>query len=215
MSRWSIAGLCALAPVWAAASQGFEVFELEAEDDTFFAVGTLVPSSGRHIDQMRRNHPDIRVLVLEYVPGSDDDNDYMDAAWKLRQAGFTTIVPSDGLVASGGTDFFLAGSRRIVEPGACIGVHSWEDGGPPVYQATDLPRDHEDHEDFLRYFRAMGVSTEFYWFTINAAPAQGMHWMSPAEINRFAMSSQPVPDSEETAAARTARCNARANGEDV
>ncbi|MFL0355799.1 hypothetical protein ACI5KX_04910 [Erythrobacter sp. GH1-10] len=189
-----------------------ESLVLLAGDGYFSASGTLVPDSGAHIDAVRRNHPDIKVLVLQNVPGSDDDNDYMDAAWKLHQDGFTTVVPADGLVASGGTDFFLAGKRRIIEPGACIGVHSWEDGGPPAYQATDLPRDHEDHQDFLSYFEAIGISPEFYWFTITAAPAEGMHWMSPAEMNRFGMSSEPVPHAPESAEERAARCNRRASG---
>lgn len=178
----------------------------------FSAIGTLVPETGKHIDRARRDHPEIKVLVMQFVPGSDDDNDYMDAAWKLHRDGFTTVIPSDGLVASGGTDFFLAGKRRIIEPGACVGVHSWEDGGPPAYQATDLPRDHEDHQDFLSFFNAIGVSAEFYWFTISAAPADGMHWMSPAEINRFQMSSEPVALDDESPADRAARCNRRASG---
>lgn len=180
--------------------------------DYFSAVGTFVPETGQVIDQVRRDNPQIKVMVLEFVPGSDDDNDYMDAAWKLHRDGFTTVIPSDGLVASGGTDFFLAGKVRIIEPGACIGVHSWEDVDPPAYQATDLPRDHEDHEDFLSFFKAIGVSADFYWFTISAAPAQGMHWMSPAEINRFKMSSEPVALDNENPAERAARCNKRAEG---
>lgn len=185
--------------------------EIEVTDNVFVARGTLVPESGTHIDAVRRGEEDIRVMVMLNVPGSDDDNDYMDAARKLRQDGFVTIVPSNGLVASGGTDFFLAGSYRIVEPGACLGVHSWEDMGPPAYSAHTIPRGHEDHLDWLEYFEDMGISQDFYWFTIYAAPATGMHWMSPAEINRFGLSSIPVPENDgETDAMRNARCEARA-----
>lgn len=190
-------------------------FVLIPHGEAFHASGTLVPDTGAYIDDVRRNHRDIRVVVMQYVPGSDDDNDYMDAAWKLREDGFDTVVPADGLVASGGTDFFLAGRNRVIEPGACIGVHSWEDTGPPPYQATELPRDHEDHEDFLEFFEAIGVSPDFYWFTISAAPADGMHWMSPAEINRFQMSTKPVPGSSESADQRAARCNSRAMGDSM
>ncbi|QUL37965.1 hypothetical protein [Erythrobacter sp. JK5] len=212
--RHALALLPVAALLTASASQDeLEPFELTPQDGYFVAEGTLVPETGAHIDRVRRDHPAIRVLVMEFVPGSDDDNEYLGTAWKLHRDGFTTVVPGDGLVASGGTDFFLAGRHRIIEPGACIGVHSWEDAGPPAYQATDVPRDHEDHEDFLDYFKAIGISPEFYWFTIAAAPADRMHWMSPAEINRFQMSSTPVPDSGETAAQRAARCSSRAEGD--
>ncbi|MEM8919303.1 MAG: alpha/beta hydrolase [Pseudomonadota bacterium] len=187
-----------------------ESFKMEVAGDFFVASGTLVPSSKEHIRAMRQGNQNIKILVMQNVPGSDDDNDYLDAAWGLHQNGFTIIVPSDGLIASGGTDFFLAGTFRIIQPGACIGVHSWEDDGPPPYAANQLPRNHAEHGDFLEYFRAIGISPEFYWFTINAAPASGMHWMSPAEINRFKMSSIPLPaDDRETPAERQARCDNR------
>ncbi|SIN64986.1 hypothetical protein SAMN02745824_1460 [Parasphingorhabdus marina DSM 22363] len=188
-----------------------ESFKMAVADGYFVASGTLVPNSKEHIKAARRNDQNIKILVMQNVPGSDDDNDYLDAAWGLHQDGFTTIVPSDGLVASGGTDFFLAGTFRIIQPGACIGVHSWEDDGPPPYAANQLSRDHAEHGDFLEFFTAIGIATEFYWFTINAAPASGMHWMSPAEINRFKMSSIPLAeDDEETDAERQARCDNRA-----
>ena len=214
MMRWSLCLVFGLAPLAVVAAQGDFALQLETSGDRFIATGVLFPQSGSHVDAARRARPDISTLVLQYVPGSDDENDYMDAALKLRQAGFTTIVPADGLVASGGTDFFFAGIHRVIEPGACIGVHSWADDGPPAYQASDLPRDHQDHEDFLRYFAAIGAPAEFYWFTITAAPADGMHWMSPEEINRFGMSTRPVPASNESAAARAERCDARASGAD-
>jgi hypothetical protein len=210
----AVIGMVALAlPVAALSAQDddIEPFELEVAGDQFIATGTLVPNSGAVIDQARRADADIRVMVMLNVPGSDDENDYLDAGRKLRRDNFVTVVPSNGLVASGGTDFFLSGSYRIVEPGACLGVHSWEEVGPPAYEARSVPRDHEDHFDWLAYFQDMGISQEFYWFTIYAASATNMHWMSPEEINRFGLSSVPVPENDgETAAMRAARCEARA-----
>ncbi|MEO0439374.1 MAG: alpha/beta hydrolase [Pseudomonadota bacterium] len=211
MARIILFFLISLAPLFPALADKDESFKLTAAPGFFLASGTLVPDSGDHINAVRRTNGDITTLVMLNVPGSDDDNDYMDAAWKLHQDKFTTIVPSVGLIASGGTDFFLAGTNRIIEPGACIGVHSWEDVGPPAYSANSLPRDHEDHEDFLKYFAAIGIAADFYWFTINAASASDMHWMSPAEINRFGMSSVALPENDgETDTQREARCNRRA-----
>lgn len=33
-------------------------------------------------------------------------------------------IKPNGRVASGGTDFFLAGQKRVVEPGGKLGIHS-------------------------------------------------------------------------------------------
>lgn len=138
---------------------------------------------GRLLNALDR-HPDAEWIVLQYVPGSNDDEANVAAARLVRQAGLSTIVMADGLIASGGTDFFLAGVRRIVRPGACIGVHSWSDDDDPTPPAQ-LPRNHHGHRIFLDYYRDLGIPEQFYWFTIASAPADGMHYMSEAEIMGF------------------------------
>ena len=31
----------------------------------------------------------------------------------------------------------------------------------------------------------MDIPEDFYWFTLEAAPAEGMHWMTEAEMARY------------------------------
>ncbi len=67
-----------------------------------------------------------------------------------------------------------------------IGVHSWSDG---ANEATDFPRDSEVHLFFIDYYQDIGMTEqeaeEFYFFTINAASADDIHWMTDNEIARF------------------------------
>jgi hypothetical protein len=85
-------------------------------------------------------------------------------------------------VASGGTDFFLAGRERTVVNGAMIGVHSWG-GGPKA--ATELPKKHRAHKKYLEYYRAIDIPEEFYWYTLDAAPASDIHFMTEEEIIKY------------------------------
>jgi len=142
-------------------------------------IGATTPSSVLELVFM---NPGVRTIVLASVPGSIDDEANVRAGRYIRQLGIDTHVPADGEVASGGTDLFLAGNHRSAEPGALFGIHSW-DGGPVA--ATDLPQDHEDHRLYLDYYEEMGIPGEFYWRTLSAAPAEGIHWMTEEELERF------------------------------
>lgn len=165
--------------------------EFTVEGDRIVAVGTIDASAMADFLEVAENNPEVGILLLRTIDGSVDDEANLEFSRAVREMGFDTIVPSDGLVASGGTDLFLAGNRRTLEPGACVGVHSWGDGGPP---ATDLPRNHSIHAEYLDYYRDLGVNTEFYWFTLEAATVDEMHWMTAIEADRFEMSTDPSPE---------------------
>ena len=42
----------------------------------------------------------------------------------------------------------------------------------------------------------MNVSEEFYWFTIYEAPADAIHWMSHAEINKYKLLTAPIGEAD-------------------
>src|SRR5690606_14275214 len=90
-----------------------------------------------------------------------------------------THVPDGGMVASGGTDLLLAGTKRTVAPTARVGVHSWDGGS---VEGRALPKDHADHEGYLAICRELGIPESYYWFTVGAAPADGMHWATREEL---------------------------------
>lgn len=135
------------------------------------------------------NNPEAEVLVLEMIGGSLDDEVNLQFSAMVRDMGLKTHVPTYGLIASGGTDLFLAGIERTLENGACVGVHAW---ATDDYEATDIPRDDPVHDEYLDYMNRMGIDEEFYWFTLAAAPADEMHWMNVDEVNRFALTTQAL-----------------------
>jgi len=153
--------------------------------DEITASGEIDSNSLDLFEDIIGDHPNAKTLVLRYIGGSVDDEANMKFARVVRDMGMTTLVPSDGLVASGGTDLFLAGVDRVLEPGACVGVHSW---AAEDFTATDLPRSDPEHDRYLSYYQDMQIDTAFYWFTLQAAPADGMHWMTTEEAGRYNVS---------------------------
>ena len=156
------------------------VFEVAA--DVAIMTGTIDGTTPDRVASLIAEHPDVRSIVMRDVPGSVNDEANLEAAREVRDAGLSTHLLADSVIASGGTDFFLAGVVRTIEPGARIGVHSWGGG---EWEALDLPRDHEAHRPYLDYYGDMGIPADFYWFTLEAAPADGIHWMTAEELETF------------------------------
>ena len=50
-----------------------------------------------------------------------------------------------------------------------------------------ISREAEAHRIYLDYYRALAIDQEFYWFTLQAAPADGMHWMTDSEMAKFSV----------------------------
>ncbi|QTD57479.1 COG3904 family protein [Parasphingorhabdus cellanae] len=159
--------------------------QFSVERDRITAIGEVDSNSLNAFENVLKKNPNIRTLVLKNVGGSVDDEANIEFSRVVRELGFVTIVPSDGLVASGGTDLFLAGVQRILEAGACVGVHTW---ATEDYVATDLPRTDPEHDPYLAYYDDIGIDQNFYWFTLEAAPADNMHWMSDSEVAEFKIS---------------------------
>ncbi|WP_420548530.1 hypothetical protein [Curvivirga sp.] len=156
--------------------------------DTLIVEGVIDDRAIESFIVAINENPNVKSLTLKYVPGSADDDYNLILSRVVRSMGLGTIIPKGGLVASGGTDLFLAGVWRKVSTNACIGVHSWdyeEDGH--IIQATDFPKHDLVHQMYLRYFRDMGIPPAFYWYTLDAAPAADMHWMHKSELKKFNM----------------------------
>lgn len=76
----------------------------------------------------------------------------------------------------------LSQAKRIVEKGAFIGVHSW--GGGPI-AAAEVPREDEVQQKYLEFYRAVDIPEDFYWYTLEMAPAADMHRMTKEEITKY------------------------------
>lgn len=170
--------------LWSAGEQGatFTFKDKNTDSDTVYMHGVIYADTLDDIKSLFNKHPQVKKIVMVNVPGSIDDEVNLLASREIRKHGVSTHIPADGMVASGGTDMFLAGTIRTVEVGAKLGVHSWSDGEK---EALEYSREHESHQKYLDYYKEMAIPASFYWYTLDAASADDIHWMTPQEILAF------------------------------
>lgn len=161
----------------------------EIEGDTARIEGVLTTRFPADVLRLLFEHPEVRTLELSYILGSLDDDANLRACRYIRRHGLDTHVPSGGLVASGGTDLFLSGRHRTCGDRAMVGVHSWSWMGD---DGDQLPRDHEEHRIYLDFYEEMGIPEAFYWFTLEAASADEVHWMSLSELRQYECLNPPA-----------------------
>ena len=156
--------------------------EFEVKDTIAYMRGVITSAIPSKVLQLIFEHPEVTTIEMTIVPGSIADDANMRACHYVYDHGITTRLNSRSAVASGGTDFFLAGKKRIVENGATLGVHSWGGGGVP---ATEVPKDDPVHKKYIELYEKTGVPASFYWYTLEAAPAEGIHIMTEEEIEKY------------------------------
>lgn len=164
---------------------------LYQDDTTLVMNGTIGSSTPKDWDDYIKAYPDTKHIIMKDCPGSEDDTANLEAARKVHQRGVSIHLPSAAVIASGAVDFFLAGVKRTRDEGSMIGVHSWSDGSK---DATAFPVGDPEHQPYIDYYKEVGFSEEdakaFYYFTINAAPAAGIHYMTDAEIAQYKLLTQ-------------------------
>lgn len=156
-------------------------------DDTAIEMnGDITSKTLKNFNRLIEQYPDIKIINMNQVPGSTDDETNLKVAQRVYDLGIATHIMDGGEIASGGVDFFLAGVKRTRGNNTSIGVHSWEGDGKT---AMDYPKGHEYHLPYINYYTSVGftqqAAEDFYYFTINAAPASGIHWMTDEEIERY------------------------------
>ncbi|WP_120635974.1 alpha/beta hydrolase [Ruegeria sp. EL01] len=161
--------------------------EFHVDGTRLYMQGAINSKTLKQFEDVYAKHPNIKTLVELDVPGSLDDDTMIALAYRVRELGLNTHLEASSLIQSGGVDLFLAGVRRTMAPGAQIGVHSWSDGSR---DAKDYPRDAPEHEQNRLYIERMLGDDSFYWFTIYAAPADDIHFMSSTEIKKYGLLSR-------------------------
>lgn len=168
-------------------------FEVEGPTATFAVLhGYIDGSTPAVVADFITAYPEVTTLVFIKMPGSADDEANLEASLALHEEGYTFYLPAvnayddDAFIASGAVDMFLAGKKRVIDVDAEVGVHSWSDG---VNEATDYPEGSPEHQPYIDYYVSVGFSeadaAAFYYFTIEAAPAAGIHLMTEAEIETY------------------------------
>lgn len=159
-----------------------ELGTIEIKGNKGYVKGVLGKLFHKKLEKTLKKYPNLNTLVLTDIPGSLNDEWNLKSCLLIYEKGITTELVSNSIVESGGTDLFVSGKKIIFAEGAKIGVHSWDGGDKP---ATSYPKDHAEHKMFLELYSKVGIDTPFYWFTLQAAPADGMHFMEKAEIEKY------------------------------
>ena len=157
----------------------------DVQGDIAIASGVIDGSIVRKTKNLIKNNPQLRTIVMTYMPGSENDERNVLAARLVHNAKISTCVPDNGFIASGAVDYFLAGVTRSLATNSFVGVHSWADG--QGREGADIPRTSKGHNLFLNYYRAIDINTDFYWFTLEAAPAADIHDMTAEERLEWGM----------------------------
>lgn len=163
----------------------FGVFKV-IDDNTLEMDGDITSASLSDFNELINRYPDIKQINIREVPGSADDEINLQVSLAVHERNIAIHLMDNGLIASGGVDFFLAGTTRTKGSNTQVGVHSWSAGSK---EATDFPRGDANHQPYIDYYKSVGFTQmeaeAFYYFTINAAPATEIYWMTEAEIEQF------------------------------
>jgi hypothetical protein len=169
----------------------FGIFKVLEDQETVVMNGVIDTPTLNNFNTMVAQYPNIDQININEVEGSANDEINLLVSKRVYDLNISTHLNDNGLIASGGVDFFLAGVRRTMGTNTQIGVHSWggEDENGQTVTATDFPVGHEHHLPYINYYVSVGFTQqdaeEFYYFTINAAPAEGIHWMTAEEIENY------------------------------
>jgi hypothetical protein len=168
-------------------------FEVQSQSSTFAVLhGVIDNTTPTVVQNFITNFPNVTTLVFMQMPGSEDDESNLIASQALHNRGYKHYLPgvhsysSDAFIASGAVDMFVGGQMRVVETTGEVGVHSWSDG---TNEANIYPVGHVYHQPYIDYYVGVGFSQQqaedFYYFTINAAPANNIYLMTENEIDNY------------------------------
>lgn len=165
-----------------------EIFSISKEEDAILLEGVINSSALEKFTLLAEQYPQVKKLLIINCDGSVNDEVNLKLARYIHKNGFDIHLQENGLIASGGTDLFLAGHKRTKGINTRIGVHSW---GGLFKTATDFPKGHEHHLPYIDYYKSIGFSQkeaeDFYYFTIYSAPSDDIHWMTEEEILKYKM----------------------------
>ena len=157
-----------------------------------YLVGELGATFPYAINALQTDYPWVKILVIKNVPGGFAMGPILDGLNMIYDAGMATVLEHDSMVASAGTDVFMAGKYRLAMKGAKIGVHNF---GGDAQNGED-----EVTMGIRRLYKKAGIHDDFYAF-MRSIPHESMHWMTADEIKRYNFSNATLVDIEKVTGA--------------
>lgn len=158
------------------------------DDETIMLDGVINTKSLVEFNKLYEANKTVKQIKIKNCDGSINDEINLQLSKRVHDLKLNTHLMDNGKIASGGVDFFLAGIKRTAGKNTKIGVHAWSDG---VKSATDFDKGHPNHQPYIDYYKYIGFTDAeakaFYYFTINAATADNIHWMTADEITKYKM----------------------------
>jgi len=175
-------------PTPTANTRTFGIFKVLADDATIEMNGVIGSNTLTNFNNLIAAFPNAKKINMLDCGGSEDDETNLLVSKKMHDLGFEFHLLATSVIASGAVDMYVGGTKRTREAGSRIGVHSWGAGpGDPI--ATSYPIGHAVHLPYINYYTSVGFTQQqaeaFYYFTINAATASNIHWMTDAELITF------------------------------
>lgn len=171
--------------------EGLTIFKVSDDKKSIVLEGVINSSAYTEFKKLSTKHPTIKQLLIVNCEGSINDEVNLKLATYIYNQKFNIHLMDNGLIASGGTDLFLAGHRRTIGHHTKIGVHAWAGENE---KATDFPKDHKYHKPYIKYYTSVGFSQkeaeDFYFFTIHSAPPEGVHFMTDQELTTYKILTQ-------------------------
>jgi hypothetical protein len=178
---------CAASPAMLTGAVNDEL-NIEVDNNTAYLSGILNSDLVSQLSDFIKQNPNVTELVLVDIPGSVDQQATMEGARLIRRLGLNTHIAQTGYVLSGGVDLFLGGVERTIGAGAGVGVHAWTDGSR--MKAANVNVADSIHAVYVNFYLEMGVPERFYWFSLDAAPADRVYFLSPEETYDYQLATQ-------------------------
>jgi hypothetical protein len=167
----------------------FGIFKVLNNNITIEMDGEINSESLYNFNKLHTLFPLIEKINIVECDGSSDDEINLLLSHKVHQLGINIHLLDNSEITSGSVDFFLAGIQRTRGNNTRIGVHSWANDDEEY--AIDFPRGHSEHLPYINYFISIGMTQQeaedFYYFTIYAAEADSIHWMTEYEIEQYGL----------------------------
>jgi len=191
--NWLVMLLLLLFPLWASTAggpDGKSQTTVAVSGPNLFLLGTFDAYTADTVIRELLRNPQIERIVLTANGGSVNDQDTLRLGRYIRSKGIDTHLIADGVATSGGVSLLLAGVQRSAGEGAFLGVHAWaqcsrNQDGQQCIPATEFPEDHSAHDLHRDYTAEMLEDDAFYWFAIDSAAHNGIHWLSQEELDDF------------------------------
>jgi len=166
-------------------------FTILSDGTTIEMEGEIGSSSLDDFNAIIDQYPDVNLVHIVDCDGSVDDEICFLLMKRVHDLGINTHILDNGWVASGGSDLFFSGIHRTKGANTKIGVHAWSEGSN---EAVDYPVGHANHLPYIAAYVSIGFTQEkaeaLYYFIINAASADDIHWMTDAEIEAYSILSE-------------------------